>query len=311
MMSIDVFLKALISPLTSLAIKELKGKQLKKSIDKTVHEAFTNQSQNLLALCLDETFSKQIFRLAGGMSIDAKGLIDLGMGVAKNKELGLFEEEILGELKEFALKLINIFEEIAPESGKIPSAFSNFVRSLDTISIFIAYEKENSKKPAPAERFPFDIKPVQDWGENMMQIGDRGYDGSTDKFHLHLHFFMWTRYPITILNIDLRYPQVKGAMDGNPRWILNNEEYVVGRGYRMRDSCRVEGETAIDILIGREFICRHMYAHGEEYGKARIVMEIASNKWEGIGYLTVYGRLLTGGRFEIEDKQFSKTSQAH
>lgn len=141
----ESFLGTLTSELASLAKGKFKDKRLRKSIDQTVHKAFAGQSSNLLALCSEQTFAHQLFRLARGQTINALGLVDLGVSVSKGRAFKLTREEIIGGLKEFALKLNNIFEEIAPEAGKKPDAFSNFFRSLDNLSMHGIQAPEESQ----------------------------------------------------------------------------------------------------------------------------------------------------------------------
>ena len=131
----EPFLGTLISSLASLAKERFKGQQLKKRIDETAQKAFTHHSDNLLALCFDETFTKTLFPLARAQTIDAQGLVDLGVSVSKSKGIRLTRGKIIEDLRQLAKMLINIWEEIAPESGKVPSAFSNFYHSLDHLSI--------------------------------------------------------------------------------------------------------------------------------------------------------------------------------
>ena len=133
---LESFLKSLAGQLASLVKEQFRDKRLKKSIDQTVHEAFTGESSNMLALCLNQKFAHQLFRLARGQTIDATDLVKLGASVSEGKGLNLTREQIIEELKQFALKLNNIFEEIAPEAGKKPDAFSNFFRSLDNLSMY-------------------------------------------------------------------------------------------------------------------------------------------------------------------------------
>lgn len=135
-MLLGAFLGTLISELTSLAKEQFKGKRLKKRIDETVHKASTDHSDIIQALCFDETFTKTLYFLARGQTIDAQGLVDLGVSVSKSKGIRLTRGKIIKDLKQFAHMLINIWEEIAPESGRIPNAFSNFNHSLDHLSTY-------------------------------------------------------------------------------------------------------------------------------------------------------------------------------
>ncbi|MEE8448134.1 MAG: hypothetical protein V3S39_00735, partial [Thermodesulfobacteriota bacterium] len=152
----EPFLGILIPELTSFAKEYYKGKRLKKRIDETVHKAFTHHSDNLLALCFDETFTKTLFLLAGGQTIDAQGLVGLGVSVSKSKGISLTRSEIIEELRKFALKLNNIFEQITPEAGKIPNAFSNFYHSLDHLSTRGAQVPVEPGQKQSTSLFPID-----------------------------------------------------------------------------------------------------------------------------------------------------------
>jgi tetratricopeptide (TPR) repeat protein len=128
------FLKILISTASKFASKKINNRKVRIKIEKVVHEAFTGYANNFLPLCQDNTFTEKLFDLAKGQSADAKGMVELGLEISKKNDLNLSEGLIIEQLKHFALTLNNFFEEIFPESGKIPNAFSNFYRSLDNIS---------------------------------------------------------------------------------------------------------------------------------------------------------------------------------
>ena len=126
---LDPLTKALISSLTTLAKKEFGKKRLKVRIDDAVHKSFTEYADICLPLCMDKDFSPELFHLAEGCSIDAEQLVYSGIRISQDKGFGFSKSDIVNGLKQFALKLINVFESITPESGKIPSAFNTFYRN--------------------------------------------------------------------------------------------------------------------------------------------------------------------------------------
>lgn len=131
----DDFLKTFTGHLSTWIKNAIQDKQLRKRISETVHEAFTSHSDKLLVLCMEDEFAREIFKLAQGKTIDVQKLVRLGVDVSEKKQLGLCRDVIIDELRESALKLNNLFEDIAPEAGKKPDAFSNFLHSLELLSV--------------------------------------------------------------------------------------------------------------------------------------------------------------------------------
>lgn len=128
------FLGILVKQLTSLAKAKFKDRRLRKNIAEAVHRTFSDQADIFLPLCMDETFVDMLFRLARGKTTDAKAMVDLGVSISEEKGLGLSEDEIIENLRQFGIGFINIFEDCAPpETGKIPSAFTNFLNSVERL----------------------------------------------------------------------------------------------------------------------------------------------------------------------------------
>jgi NB-ARC domain len=132
----ETLIAEIISHVTSLAKGKLDTRKTKQEIEKAVHAAFTELANDLLPLTFDGKFSKNLFKLAKNQTVDAVKLVDLAVKVSEGGELGLSRSEVIELLKKYALKLINIFEEIAPKSGDIPNAPNNFYQSLDRQDIF-------------------------------------------------------------------------------------------------------------------------------------------------------------------------------
>ena len=84
-MDSKTFLGILIKHLASLAKEKFKDRRLRKNIDKAVHQTFSGQADNLLPLCMDETFANILFRLAGGKTTDAKAMVNLGVSISVKK----------------------------------------------------------------------------------------------------------------------------------------------------------------------------------------------------------------------------------
>jgi len=110
-----------------------------------VHDIAPTHNAEILVLCLDKGFSEELFSLAKGVTINAKALVDLGIKVAKQKNINYSPHELIEELKKFALDLINIFNEVSPELGARPSAFNDFYRDISNLSIL---------EPGPLELEP-------------------------------------------------------------------------------------------------------------------------------------------------------------
>ena len=109
---------------------------------------------------MDKEFSPELFRLAEGYSIDAKELVDSGIRISRDRGFGFSESDIVNGLKQFALNLINIFERIAPESGKIPNAFSTLYRTLDIKSLQGQEPREEATPPGPPFIVPHNRNPL-------------------------------------------------------------------------------------------------------------------------------------------------------
>src|SRR5262249_29793767 len=82
----------------------------------------------------DAEFSRNLFRLAAGETIDAATLVALGTAVKRDGKPIVSEAELIADLKDFAYKLVNAWQEISPKAGDVPTAFTIFREKIDDLA---------------------------------------------------------------------------------------------------------------------------------------------------------------------------------
>ena len=147
-MTAETFLKIFGPHLSAYLKKIFKDRKLKKNIEQAVHDVVPTHTPEILVLCQHKEFSEELFSLARGKTINAKALVDLGVEVAREKNIKFNRHELIEELKKFALDLINIFNEVSPELGKRPGAFNDFYRDISNLSIIEPGQPESEPDKA-------------------------------------------------------------------------------------------------------------------------------------------------------------------
>jgi tetratricopeptide (TPR) repeat protein len=154
--------KKLFSMVGKAVKKKYSAWKLTKQIESTMHAAFTeSRPERILVLSNYDDFAEKLFKIAGGKSIDSEKLVAKGETISLVKKLNIERYEIVEELKTFAFTLVNIFEQAAPEHGKIPSAYDNFRDDICKLSMI---EASRRTPPTPKElpdKIPFIIPHLQ------------------------------------------------------------------------------------------------------------------------------------------------------
>jgi len=132
--SSDVFIKPVVQAVTGLVKKQYEQWKSSNAIEQKVHEAFSHIAESILVLSLDAEFSRNLFRLAAGETIDAATLVALGTAVKRDGKPIVSEAELIADLKDFAYKLVNAWQEISPKAGDVPTAFTIFREKIDDLS---------------------------------------------------------------------------------------------------------------------------------------------------------------------------------
>lgn len=147
----------------------------------------------------------------------------------------------------------------------------------------------------------FDIRPIQSMGENIFFIVKKGEPGGFDEFFVKVHFNLWTKYALEIINVDLTYDW-QTAMPG-PQKIsvdrLGNVYEDTDGSYRMTKRRKIDAGRVANIFLSRTFHCN--YAGMADYRRVRIDLEVTSSAWDGIKVLTVKGKLNPGGRLDVSE----------
>lgn len=143
----------------------------------------------------------------------------------------------------------------------------------------------------PASQRPahelFTVNPVNTWGENIYTR--RQADG-IEKLWVCVHFNLWSKHTVEIVNVDLRY----GACDMPGRQTIvfdSKQPELTDASFRLQHRTRVEAGSVIDVRIGRDFTSKL----SEDYGASTVRFEVSSTEWPGIRHLEVGGRLAAGG----------------
>lgn len=151
----------------------------------------------------------------------------------------------------------------------------------------------------------FRVYPIQSRGENIFHIDKKGEPGGLDEFFVKVHFNLWTKYAIDIVNINLSY-NLPTAMPGPQKISIDGPQDVdvyerLDSSYRMTKRRRIEERSVSNIFVSRRFICNYAVADHADYGIVTIDCEVTSSAWEGIKLLTIKGKLNPGGEFVVSE----------
>jgi hypothetical protein len=149
-----------------------------------------------------------------------------------------------------------------------------------------------------AELLPelFHIRPIQSSGENIFLAEGEG-------FFVKVHFNFWTKYPLDIINIDLKY-SARGAFPGPLQISIDrpgNEFEEIDGSWRMIHRRRIKAKSVANVFVSRRFLCDPVRADYADYGAVTLEFEFISPRWFGINILRVVGSLAPGGRYDISE----------
>lgn len=152
---------------------------------------------------------------------------------------------------------------------------------------------------------------IQSQGENIFLIDKKGEPGGLDEFFVKVHFNLWTKYTIEIINVNLSY-SLPEASPGRQNISIDGpqDQDVYERldaSYRMMERKRVEERSVSNIFVSRRFVCNHGVADYADYGIVTIDCEVTSPAWEGIKVLTIKGKLSPGGRLDVSEIALRET----
>jgi hypothetical protein len=95
---------------------------------------FSQVAENIQVLCLDADFCHALFRLAEGETVDAEKLVALGTAIQRDGKPVVPEAALIADLKDFAYRLINAWQDISPRAGDVPTAFTIFRDKIDQLA---------------------------------------------------------------------------------------------------------------------------------------------------------------------------------
>lgn len=176
-----------------------------------------------------------------------------------------------------------------------------FGRELETLEDTLAQLSLAglSTKESLEDEKLFDVRPVQSQGENIFHIYERGEPLGLDHFFVKVHFNLWTKHALNLINIDLAY-DLPEAMPGPQKIAIDSPYYEPLDGsYRMTRRKPIAAGSVIDIFVSRDFVCNHERADYADYGRVTVKLEVSSPAWAGIRTLVITGKLEPGGRFEV------------
>src|SRR5215813_1406553 len=79
----DAFIKPVVQAVTGLAKKRYEQWKTTNAIEQKVHEAFSQVKESILVLCSDAAFSRNLFQLAAGETIDVDTLVARGTAIER------------------------------------------------------------------------------------------------------------------------------------------------------------------------------------------------------------------------------------
>lgn len=147
----------------------------------------------------------------------------------------------------------------------------------------------------------FEIRPIQSMGENIFYRFKSGEPGKIEEFFVKVHFNLWTKHSLEIINIDLSY-DVRSAWPGHQKIAIDQSEDIyeeLDGSFRMKERKQIAAGSVSNIFVSRNFICN--FGQSDDFRTVTIDFELASPAWQGIKVLRFKGKLTPLGELQMEE----------
>ncbi len=154
----------------------------------------------------------------------------------------------------------------------------------------------------------FRIYPIQKQGENIYYYTDEGKH--RDDFFVKVHFKLWSKFEVRVININLSY-DVKSCAEGGQKISINedgNTYEKIDQTYRMMRPKPLKSGVN-DIFVSRDFRGEPGRGGSDDFKCVRISIELSSECWKGIKYLIIEGKLGGLGRWNLSRITFDSKKQ--
>lgn len=135
------------------------------------------------------------------------------------------------------------------------------------------------------------VYPINEQGENIFKLEKSDDPKKTEKFLVIVHFNLWTKYQVELINIDLTY--IENAFTSSKDIQINNKPVNTDNSFRICHSTNVSACGTVNIRLVQKFVCN--YDEAKDYQTVTIKFEAASALWSGIKKILITGKLSAGG----------------
>ncbi len=140
------------------------------------------------------------------------------------------------------------------------------------------------------------VVPVNGQGINIFHRLSETPQNLHDEYFVKLQLLIWTRYAISVSNVELEY-------DGPPSWKLSgplikfdDDAYAkTDPSYRMVKPRRIEEDHAATIFVSQRFGCERTAADSSDYRIVTVRLEVSGGGVGGHRTLVFTGKLEAGG----------------
>lgn len=179
---------------------------------------------------------------------------------------------------------------------------------LMLIFAIIIYSRSSSISFFLSKGDVFRIYPIQKQGENVYYVTDEGK--YRDEFFVKVHFKLWSKFEVSVININMSY-YVKSYAQGGQKISINedgNTYEKIDQSYRMVHP-KVLKSGVNDIFVSRDFRGEPGRGGFDDFKSVHIGIEISSERWKGIKYLIIEGKLGPSGRWNLSRITFDSQKQ--
>lgn len=150
--------------------------------------------------------------------------------------------------------------------------------------------------PSGFTSLDFEVSAFQQMGQNIFHVYEEGTPGGLARFLVKVHFRLWTKHEIAIVNVKLSY-DMPHALPAEQKISINRpgpDDYEpTTTGYNMVTPRSIESGTSADVFISRHFLCG--YAEADDYDYREVTIDMHLSGRTGFLTLRIKGTLQPGG----------------
>lgn len=161
--------------------------------------------------------------------------------------------------------------------------------------LILLFVSRKSDEPTAEEAFV--VNPVQAQGKNIyIRLEDKVANPTTETFFIKLQFDLWSKYKVTVINVDLQYAvpampvEKKIAFDGK----ADDKYEPLDGSLRFVNRKEIAENSLVNVFASQQFMAN--YSTTKDYDIVNVDIEFLGEKWHGIRVLKITGQLSTQGK---------------